>query len=579
MGVFSHQKNDDRGTPNALDAVLLSNYAYPATDARVPVASEVEQRGWRQISADALNYQGSVDDTGAFGGELIGYQTAHVQVLGKYDDNDNLTDIALAFRGTQSPSSNGIINTVGDVLNDLSAALPDDVWQQYAPRAFGELFSRVAEFAQANGLSGSDVLVTGHSLGGMGVNSMASVSDDTWGGFYADSDYVAFASPTQDDKVFNIGFENDPVFHVLPDNDISLPYSLDRNSPLAMDFTLNNGTNNLINFNDYYASELSMPLNESISNPSAWAAHNSQQYQSGVRHVLASQFYSLTHQDSTIVMSNLSDEARAGTWVEDRNMGHKEREGSVFLLGSEGDDLLRNNGSNAYMEGFDGNDTFSVSGGYAVIAGDGGDNTLMVDGSLNDIQTVFHHDVLYLKQQDGDLITASDISTVSGQEAGGLFGLSSTGVSYSVSDTQLVAQNDAYDNLSYTSSVDAEANTGDPVLLADDQWGFGSDGSDTIVSATDGGSTIISGSGDEAFYSQGGTNTFLFDGDFGHDMIYGFDASDTLVFQNIPGINGANYSDFVNAQDDRVTLTFDDGSVDLVGISADSLSSDQIVLV
>ena len=61
----------------------------------------------------------------------------------------------------------------------------------------GNLLDDVVAFAKANGLSGKDVLVSGHSLGGLAVNSMADLSGGKWGGFFADSNYIAYASPTQ----------------------------------------------------------------------------------------------------------------------------------------------------------------------------------------------------------------------------------------------------------------------------------------------------------------------------------------------------------------------------------------------
>ena len=84
------------------------------------------------------------------------------------------------------------------MINDLLAALgPKDYAKNYVGEAFGNLLSDVAAFAQANGLSGKDVLVSGHSLGGLAVNSLADLSSDKWSGFYQDSNYIAYASPTQ----------------------------------------------------------------------------------------------------------------------------------------------------------------------------------------------------------------------------------------------------------------------------------------------------------------------------------------------------------------------------------------------
>ena len=68
------------------------------------------------------------------------------------------------------------------------------------------------------------MLVSGHSLGGLAVNSLADLSNDKWAGFYQDSNYIAYASPTQSstDKVLNVGYENDPVFRALDGSSFNL---------------------------------------------------------------------------------------------------------------------------------------------------------------------------------------------------------------------------------------------------------------------------------------------------------------------------------------------------------------------
>ena len=74
-----------------------------------------------------------------------------------------------------------------------------DTCHVFDPHTFRFRF-RLA-FATANGLSGKDVLVSGHSLGGLAVNSMADLSNHTWAGFYQHANYVAYASPTQIGKL------------------------------------------------------------------------------------------------------------------------------------------------------------------------------------------------------------------------------------------------------------------------------------------------------------------------------------------------------------------------------------------
>jgi triacylglycerol lipase len=62
-------------------------------------------------------------------------------------------------------------------VNDLLAALgPAGYARDYAAKAFDGLLGDVAAFAKANGLSGADITVSGHSLGGLAVNSLADLS-------------------------------------------------------------------------------------------------------------------------------------------------------------------------------------------------------------------------------------------------------------------------------------------------------------------------------------------------------------------------------------------------------------------
>ncbi len=80
-------------------------------------------------------------------------------MLGKYDAAGQLLSIGISFRGTDS---------LKDGINDLQAAFVSGFADNYSRLAFDNLLGKVAAFAAAQGLSGSDVLVTGHSLGALG---------------------------------------------------------------------------------------------------------------------------------------------------------------------------------------------------------------------------------------------------------------------------------------------------------------------------------------------------------------------------------------------------------------------------
>ncbi len=164
--------------------------------------------------------------------------------------------------------------------------------------AFGNLLGDVAKFAQAHGLSGEDVVVSGHSLGGLAVNSMAAQSDANWGGFYAVQHAASPRRPsTKPAARINIGYENDPV-SVRSTALLTLP-------SLGVRCAARPATNNIVNFNDHYASDARTCCRFPFSTFRPRLSHLPFFYQDGLMRVLNSEFYSLTDKDSTIIVSNL----------------------------------------------------------------------------------------------------------------------------------------------------------------------------------------------------------------------------------------------------------------------------------
>ncbi|MCD4630208.1 polyurethanase, partial [Proteus mirabilis] len=75
----------------------------------------------------------------------------------------------------------------------------------------------------------------------------------------------------------------------------------------------------------------------------------------------------------------------------------------------------------------------------------------------------------------------------------------------------------------------------------------------------------------------GNGNTFLFSGDFGRDQLYGFNATDKLVFVGTEGASG-NIRDYATQQNDDLVLAFGHSQVTLIGVSLDHFNTDQVVL-
>ena len=531
----------------------------------------VEKAGWSPISAQQLGYAGKVDQRGTFFGEKPGYDSAQVEILGKYDADGQLTAIGIGFRGTSGPRESLISDSIGDAISDLLAAIgPADYAKNYTGNAFDVLLGKVAAFAAGQGLAGKDVLVSGHSLGGLAVNSLADLSGDHWSGFYRDASYIAFASPTQStvtSNVLNIGYENDPVFRALNGSDFSL-------SSLGVhDANQASATNNIVSFNDHYASVAWNLMPFSIANVSTWVTHLPSGYESGMNRILDSAFYDLTHKDSTIVVANLSNPARENNWVQDLNRNAEKHTGTTLIIGSEGNDLIQGGRGNDFLEGRDGNDSFRDSGGYNIILGGKGVNTLDLQQSLNRVDVVNDgQGTLYVRDNHGGITLARDISLLVSDEPGWL-GLSKA-VSHRVADDGLWAGNSRTD---YTHSVNA--GPGDSILKAGDHgdWLLGQGGNDHLLGSA-GNDVFIGGAGDDLLESVGGSNTFVFSGHFGNDTLLGYQPSDRLVFLGVEGGHEADYRAHASVSGNDTVLSFGSDSVTLVGVGLASLVGSDIVI-
>ena len=532
----------------------------------------VQKAGWTPISATQLGYTGKVDGRGTFFGEKAGYTTAQVEILGKYDADGQLKEIGVSFRGTSGPRENLIGDSIGDVISDLLAAFgPKDYAKNYVGEAFGNLLADVAKFAQANGLTGKDVLVSGHSLGGLAVNSLADLSASKWSGFYDSANYIAYASPTQSstDKVLNIGYENDPVFRALDGSTFNL------SSVGVHDGQQESATNNIVSFNDHYASATWNVLPFSILNIPTWISHLPTGYGDGMGRILDSAFYDLTEKDSTIIVANLSDPARSNTWVQDLNRNAESHTGSTFIIGSDSNDLIQGGQGSDYLEGRAGNDTFRDGGGYNVIVGGQGSNSLQLQQSVKNFS--FANDgagTLYMRDAHGGISITRDIGTVVSKEPGLFWGLLKDEVSHSVTANGLLAGGKL---TAYATSVNGSAANDTLQARATGDWLFGHDGNDVLMGGA-GHDTFVGGAGNDLMQSGGGNDTFIFNGAFGQDRISGYEAGDKLVFFGVQGAGaGYDYSQHMTQVGSDTLLKVGDSSVTLVGVGLGQVGGEGIV--
>jgi Ca2+-binding RTX toxin-like protein len=533
----------------------------------------VKAAGWTPITASQLGYEGKTDARGTFFGEKAGYTSAQVEILGKYDAQGHLTELGIAFRGTSGPREILIGDSIGDVINDLLAAFgPNDYAKNYVGEAFGNLLNDVMAFAKANGLTGKDILVSGHSLGGLAVNSMADLSGGKWDGFFADSNYIAYASPTQSstDKVLNVGYENDPVFRALDGSTFTGASVGVHDAPHA------STTDNIVSFNDHYASTAWNLLPYSILNIPTWISHLPTGYGDGMTRVLDSKFYDLTSRDSTIIVANLSDPARANTWVQDLNRNAETHKGSTFIIGSDGNDLIQGGSANDYLEGRAGNDTFRDSGGYNIILGGQGSNTLDLQQAVGKFD--FANDGagnLYIRDANGGISITRDIGSIVTKEPGFLWGLFKDDVTHSVTASGLKVGSNV---TAYESSVKGSAGADTLKAHAGGDWLFGLDGNDHLIGST-GNDVFVGGAGNDLMESGGGADTFLFNGAFGQDRVVGYTTNDKLVFLGVQGVLPTeDFRAHAATVGQDTVLTFGNDSVTLVGVSLNSLSADGVVI-
>ncbi len=360
---------------------------------------KIEDKGWTVISPEQLGLSAdSVDEYGTFHGETIAFMGAQADVLGKYDDDGNLVELAISFRGTTGPRE----GFVGDLIVDLfdySAFVIDG--QNYAMSAFDDLLTSVASFAEDSGLSGDDLIMTGHSLGSMGITSLAEVSDTAYDGFYQNTNYITFANGYIVDggasvldsgaEILNIDFENDPVPGVVEEsgglfNNIDL-YGNDTEYEQSMD--------NMVIYTDFYARD---SWGEDwgdfgLLNPESWTSHAPNFMYDAVDILLESSFYEEMERDSTIIVSGVSDVNRGSIWVHDKQtpQPHNHADTNAFIIGSQENDLLRDGSADDSLDGMDGNDRFYIQSGNDVVMGGSGTDRVELQGHISE----------YLVSKDG----------------------------------------------------------------------------------------------------------------------------------------------------------------------------------
>lgn len=557
--------------------------------------------GWREVSASELGLEQSrVDAQGFFKGEgptVDGFFTSQAKIWVRDDAGGQPAQVAIVFAPT---------NNATDVIDYPSMISGDYV------HSLDYLIDAVKTYAEAGDLTGEDVIVTGYSLGAGATNNMFGARETSWDGFYADSDYVAGAVPVIVDEpgIANIGFENDVVHRVAGDN-VAFQDAID-DVLLPKDPKFDTSVDNLILFDDAYASPLWPYGVFSVANLTGWIAHVEGVFTNPVERIGDSTFYDYIEQDSVILLSFLSNLTRSSIWMHDRDTPTSDHFGDpAFLIGTEFVDKLQDGASDDFLDGLGGNDRFRLSTGTDTVAAGLGTDTVYLQGAADRFEVFSLDDgTLYLfdtgltyglKELTGvERISFSD-------NASRLYTVGDDGLTWS-SNLLLIGGQDTIDYTGFMGGGDgrdslAGSNGADHVFAgAGNDAVRGGDGDDLIHGGIgddrllgDAGSDILyGGAGDDKLYGgagndglTGGVGSDLFyfnSARFGHDRVSDFNihenGHDQLVFQkSVFATADTALAAAAQVGDDVVIDAGIAGTVTLAGVTLANLSPGDFVLV
>lgn len=510
--------------------------------------------GWRELTASDLGVSDAlVDGSGYFTIESLYTGTAvegpQAKIFAQYNDAGEICKVNLNFCGT---------NSLVDVIDYLNLNSREGV------ELLEPILTIVKDFAMANGLLGSDVLVSGYSLGAALTNVMAAERLTLAEGFFSDADYMAFEVPTiydNADVVLNFGYENDVVHRITGDADSFIGALADMDFGLVNpDRQFDSSTDNLVLFNDVYASTIWDGSPFSLLNiPVGWFAHINGVTTDALTRITDSTFYDYTVKDSTVIVSDLTGFTRSTTWVRDKATHTSDHfNTAAFLIGTQHNDLIAGGGNFDYIDAGRGNDIIKAGTGVDHVDGNEGFDEIRIEGRGKDWDVYkMADDTLFFIGKDGyNLVEADNIESVSFDGE-----ILSHSNNYRITDQGLVDNrplmkwldngNKSFmahveggqDNDELTGSV-VFARAGDDILhgMATNDILHGGEGNDVLLGeagndrlyGAEGDDIIIGGAGDDILIGGLGNDVFVIDQLSGSDVIMDFNNDtgylDTILF-------------------------------------------------
>lgn len=570
MAIFDYKGQDGRQLLSDAYALTAYTSASAATFRLSEIAGAVVPNivqtgspppGWRNLAPSELGLSNNhLDITGSYMGEgptFDGLLSSQAKVLGKFDANGNLTGLSFNIVATS-------------FLTDIIDYIP--MFDRSYIHAFDYLLNAIKDYAIAHGLSGEDIIITGYSEGAGVANGMYSHKDDSWGGFFSDSTYLGGASPVISDGegIYNFGFENDIVHRIAGTSDNWVDGAIGALGDNDENYL--STTDNIVLFDDVYASPLWPYGPANILNPMGWVAHVEGALFNPIELIGNSTFYNYIERDSTIILSHLSDLTRPFTWVSDKATSTSDHFGTpAFLLGSQKADKLQDGRSDDLLDGFAGNDQFRLSTGTDAVAGGSGTDKVYVLGSASNYEAIRTSDgTLFLYDTTG----TNGLKELTGVEevvfSGAIHGFLDSGT-YNVTSNRL--DGFLWNDIAYSSALQGTAGNNTLTGGSGRDRMFGLDGNDQLragggndlVHGGNGADTLFGEAGNDALYGGVGNDTL--NGGIGHDTLSGGVGSDRFVF-----------TDTAFGRDVISDFDIHENGDDMLGFSSAVFSSVQAIL-
>lgn len=517
--------------------------------------------GWRALTPTELGLpKNSLDPLGFYtvkspisGHDTIPGMGPQLKIFGQFDEAGKVKSVCIGFCGTNDPL---------DILDYVQLNSGE-----MAPH-LDPILQAVKAYAEANGLSGQDVLVTGYSLGGGMTNLMAQYRETLADGFFADADYIAHASPLiydNPDVILNAGFENDAVYRVAGDEKSFLDAlaASAANGFLHPDKPFETTMDNVVLFNDTYASPLWHVSPFSLLNvPTSWSAHIDGLISTPFERIANSSYYQYTNIDSTVIVDNLTALTRWNTWVEDKASHTSNHYGTpAFIIGSERDNLLKGGIGGDYIDAGGGNDKIKTGTGADRIDGGEGSDTLILAGKRSDwdVYRMDDGDLFFYAKDGSGLKQAENIEKVAfeGEWRTNLNPFDVTGQGLTDNSYPLLK----YLNKDIAYGEHQAGGSGGDSLSG--KVLFGGAGDDVLTAAKtqsllhggEGNDILIGGAGNDALYGAEG-HDFLYGGQGGRTVLSGGVGNDVFAFDTASrGIQ--QIDDFNHYAGDKDSLVFD----------------------